>query len=259
MNVLRWAWSNYSSRHTKVHLLCPFAIKKLKSLALPVQLEGPEVIQTDLAMCRLQPHNGGETLLPRERFFYLVVAGDKMPQSEIWHRIFSYSIRLSVGSNNIISLTLFYQALIFLPDDVSTHSCCAAVPHWALHTHPGFIEHIQEDFTCVPRTHRTVWAKVADSQKSWTKVLQLLGHFGFTGCTRKHRSAHVIVAFQWCVHIDCAFRDYCCITQHYSSNSLPDTHKSWKKQPRFWFLAWTKFQYGKRRLDRCEKRGSLSW
>lgn len=68
INALRGARSNYSSRHTKVYLLYPFAMKKLKSHALPVQLEGPEVIQTDLAMCRLQPHNGGQMLLSCERF-----------------------------------------------------------------------------------------------------------------------------------------------------------------------------------------------
>lgn len=69
MNVLRWARSNYASRQTKVHLLCPFAMRKLKSLTLPVQLEGPEVIQTDLEMYRLQSHNGGQMLLSCERFF----------------------------------------------------------------------------------------------------------------------------------------------------------------------------------------------
>lgn len=52
--------------------------------------------------------------------------------------------------------------------------CCAAVPQWALHMNPGFTEHTQEDFTCVPRTQRTVWAQAADPQKSRTKVLQLL-------------------------------------------------------------------------------------
>lgn len=69
MNVLRWARSNYASRQTKVHLLCPFAMRKLKSLTLPVQLEGPEVIQTDLEMYRLQSHNAGQMLLSCERFF----------------------------------------------------------------------------------------------------------------------------------------------------------------------------------------------
>lgn len=128
------------------------------------------------------------------------------------------------------------------------HSCCATFPQWALHTHLGFTEHIQEDFTHVPGIHRIVSAKAADLQRSWTKVLQLLGNFEFTGCTRKNRSAHVMVAFQ----------DACILTvpseiiAALHSITLPtvyQTLKSWKKQPKFWGLAWTKFQYRKRRLD----------
>lgn len=50
-----------------------------------------------------------------------------------------------------------------------------------------------------------------------------------------------------CLDIDCAFGGiFCCTTQHYSLNRLPDTQKYWKKQPRFWFLAWSKFLHGKK-------------
>jgi len=67
LNSLRWARSNYSSRQTLMYIcLVSFATKELKSLALSVQLEGPEVIETDSAMCRPQSYNGGQMLLSCE-------------------------------------------------------------------------------------------------------------------------------------------------------------------------------------------------
>lgn len=51
LNALRWARSNYSSKQTVMYIcLVPFATKDLKSLALFMQLEGSEAIETDPAM-----------------------------------------------------------------------------------------------------------------------------------------------------------------------------------------------------------------
>lgn len=69
--------------------------------------------------------------------------------------------------------------------------CVVQQLHSEHHIHTPDLLSLYRKILCVPGTHRTVWAKAADPQKSWTKVLQLLGNFGFTGCTRKNRSAHV--------------------------------------------------------------------
>lgn len=48
-------------------------------------------------------------------------------------------------------------------------------------------------YTCAKNTQDCL---SKSSSESWTKVLQLLGHFGFTGCTRKNMFAHVVAVFQ---------------------------------------------------------------
>lgn len=126
--------------------------------------------------------------------------------------------------------------------------CCAAVPQWALHMNPGFTEHTQEDFTCVPRTQRTVWAQAADPQKSWTKVLQLLDILDSLVVQEKIGLHTLWLPFRMCGYWLCLWR----LLLHYTALLFQQSTRQsqmLEKQPRFGFLAWTKFLHGKRRLD----------